>query len=1272
MRTNPSFPKSIILTLLLSISHIPCILAQEGNPSEHTDRNAFTGLEVLKHYLHNPSLVEENQLPPHATAIPYENLEKAKQAKKEQSKRYFSLNGTWKFKLTNNPLTSPQNFHLPGYSTGGWNDIEVPGTWQMQGFGHNIYRNIPMEFAPYDPPKVPLDFNPTGHYRRSFQLPESWDGRKVILHFDGVKSAFLIWINGKYVGFDKGSMTPAEFDATAYLQEGENTIAVKVPRWSDGSYLEDQDMWRFAGIYRRVYLFSPSEQHISDFTITSGLDEKYRHGKLNVITRIRNYAEDRAGELILRTHLFKPSGQRELFVKQRISPLNGGNETTVTLSEKINRPLKWSAEKPHLYRLVMELQDDNGNTLEAIEEQVGFRELEIKNAQLLVNGVPLTIRGVNRHEHDPAHGRTMSRELIKKDMKLMKELNVNAIRTSHYPNDPLFYELADEYGFYVCNEVNAECHYGENYLASQPGWEKTFMDRTKRYVQRDKNHPSVIMWSMGNECGLAPIHYQMAGYVRSADPTRFLYHQTNSPNGDAPFADINGVRYPSPAMLDAIGDTTQRPVIMGEYAHAVGNSMGHFDQYWERIYDYPSLQGGFIWDWVNQGIYSDLVTTPDQSPWDQEAVLMGRPKHLPGKHGKAIQLSGLDDFVEVSPHPSMNITGDQLTLQTWIHPRGFNGSNPLISKGNNAFALEQNHADSLSFTIHTNQKYSISAFLPRDWNHNWHHVAGVYNGDSLKIFIDGKKVASGVARGDIRRTRYLVTIGKNHEKNHENQPGFISNSRFDEVMIHNTALAREQLSYNNNNTPVGNNLLLRLSFEEYNKKGKFLCYGATPLASATMDGIIFSNRTYQPESWQAKESHAPVKTEPLNLKNGLIRIHNRHHFTNLDELRTEWEMVRDGKIIQEGELEPEIEPGKSARIKVPFTQPEKAGDYLLRIGFKTREANWWSEPGYEICFDEFELPFGSPSEKKDQSGMSQLKIDENRYEIILSGTNFRYVFDKQEGRLEQITYRNRDFLTKGPELNVSRPPIVNEISTWGLAEYDMWYNNGLDSLNQEVESIYTEKISASEFLIRARINSYSYKNKALNFNNVFTYTFHGNGKVVLDHRVICNLERPGYGFEQIMPWIQKMGLQMELDSDVKELTWYGKGPFETYPDRKTGAKTGIYSENIDSISMPYIIPQDFGNHTGVRWAEITHRDGTGLLISAEEKMNVSINPYKNSSDAWYPYQLERTKHPKLNIDRRVTGVGGTPVTVRDQFKTYPDAYNYRIVIQPGKNLKNNE
>ena len=1254
--------KILTLNIILLISFFHCAYSQLDKKNS------------LSEYIENPAIVQENQLDPHASVIPYESMEKAIEGNVENSPYYYTLNGNWKFMWINSPLNEPEYFYTEDYDAIAWENIQVPGTWQMQGYGYYIYRNVPMEFAPYDPPNVPLDFNPTGYYIREFEVPGSWEERKTILHFDGVKAAFWVWVNGNYIGFDKGSMTPAEFDISDKINKGKNKIAVKVVRWSDGSYLEDQDMWRFAGIYRRVYLYSKPRVHIQDLFVKTELDEDYKDATLDVECKINNKSPDDLAKLSVRGLLFDQNGVQAGKLTAVLKSMSSGSSASLFLSGEIKNPSKWSAEKPALYILVIDLQNQSGESIEILQEKVGFRELEIRNAQLLVNGVPVMIRGVNRHEHDPDLGRTMTKAMIEKDFRVMKELNINSIRTCHYPNDPLFYDLADKWGFYICNEVNAECHYGQNYLAAQPGWEKSFMDRTSRYLQRDKNHPSVIMWSMGNECGLAPIHYKMAAYVKHADPTRPVYHQTNHPNGDAPFADICGTRYPNPSMLDAIGDTSRRPVILGEYAHAVANSMGHFDDYWERFYKYPVLQGGYIWDWVNQGLNVDRFTTTDASGYKHGVTLMGRPEHVKGISGKAILLSGLDDFVEITPSKKLEITGNQFTVQTWIFPRGFNGSNALITKGNHSFALEQNHKDSISMAVQTDRQYKVSAYLPRDWNNNWHHVAGIYNGKAIMIYIDGKLIISKPASGNIKRTFYTVTVGKNHERDHESMPGYISNSIFDEVMIHDVALEQSALGFYRSVTEKNNHLLLWLPFEDYKNEGKYLCYGATPQGSATMDGIVFSNRDYQPESWQAKKSHSPVKITALNVLKGLVRIENRFHFTNLDEYKLKWKILEDGKTIEEGELKLDILPGKSEDIHIPFTRPDLSpgAEYLLRLELCTAEEKLWAKSGYEVAFEEFKIPFDNPG-KKLTPGISQgeLIVEEDISVIKITGNNTGYTFDKTKGKLTQINYQGTDFLSEGPELNVSRPPIVNEISVWTKAEYFEWYEWGLDSLIHEVDEIYSEKLSENEFLIMVRINSYSFKDRTIQFNNVYKYTFLGTGELILDHNIICHLEFPARRASQDIPWFQKVGLQMDLAENIEELSWYGRGPFETYPDRKTGAKTGQYSVLINDIKMPYIIPQEFGNHTDVKWAGVKHENGTGLLFIAEDHMNVSINPYSNLEYTWYPFQLRRKDNVTLNLDHRVSGVGGTPITVRHAYRTYPDQYRYRLRITPNNPEQSN-
>lgn len=1224
--------------------------------------------EALNAYIENPDMVAENQEPTHVPLVAFADETQALAGKWEASPYFKSLNGTWQFKWSENPAEAPADFYKTDYQPIDWSQIQVPGTWQMQGFDYNVYRNIPMEFSPYDPPRVPDSFNPTGCYLNTFVIPADWDGRTIFIHFDGVKSCLWLWINGQYVGFDKGSMTPSEFDITRFVKTGGNKIAARVLRWSDGSYLEDQDMWRFAGIYRQVYLFSTPAVHIRDFYIKTDLDARYQDATLAIKCYLKNYRLDNPANLTIQAKLYDQSQQPQYVFSQKIKALASEGEPIVELKQLVKNPLKWSAEKPALYTLLLTLKNEQNQVLEVLEEKIGFRKIEVKDRQVLVNSVSIKIKGTNRHEHDAYTGRTMSREGISYELKLMKKLNFNGVRTSHYPNDPVFYDLADEIGIYVCDEVNAECHYWEDKLAAMPGWEIAFMDRTRRFVERDKNHPSIILWSTGNECGLAPIHFDMQAAIREIDGTRLRYHQTNIPDGDAPYAEVRGTRYPSPELLDVMADTTQKPIIMGEYAHNVGNSVGHFDEYWETIYKHQTLQGGFIWDWIDQGLQFELKTTPDLSIYQHQAVLQGRPEPVDGKFGKALKLSGLDDFIELTPHPALNIRGDQLTLETWIYPRGFVEINQLMGTGD-VFGLTQFHPDSILFFIQIAQKqHVLKAFLTRNWDYNWHHVAGIYDGTSMQIFIDGKSIASQKTTGSIDRSPHTFMIGKNQIRNHEQTPGFISNSIFDDVRLHHIARKPAELGYLTREAPKDKHTLLWLPFESVKNEGHFFAYGATPTGSGTMDGIISADKTPQPEAWQAKKSQAPVFMKAIDALKGKIEITNRHHFTNLNELETRWQILEDGQQLQSGKTEIELLPLEKKVFTLPVQKlTQKPGSiYFLLVSFHLKQATTWAEAGYEVAFEEFEIP-NSQNQLKSivTANLPELSIQETKENIQINGQNFKYQFNLSKGILTQIDLDGVPLLTSGPLLNVSRPPIVNERSTWGVAEFDTWYQWGLDSLRHEVQNHQTERIAAGIYKVSLEVISYSCVTRLIRFRQFFEYTFLGSGDIVLDHRVICHVERPGWPIKDI-EWLQKMGLTLNLAEGMKTIEWFGKGPFETYPDRKTGAKTGHFTQLIDEIKMPYIIPQDFDNRTEVRWVAVAKANGYGLAIISDDQMNVSIDPYSNLAQAWYPYQLKRKAEVTLNVDKKVTGVGMTSNSPRMRYRTYPGEYHYKIRIKPFK------
>ena len=557
----------------------------------------------------NEKIFCRHKEPGHATLMPYDDTNEALVGDRTKSKYYQSLNGMWKFKWFPKPGDANIEFYSENYNTNEWDDISVPASWQLEGYGTPIYTNVNYPFQPVDPPNIP-DNNPVGCYTRSFKIPEAWHGREIFLHFDGVKSAFYLWINGKKVGYSQGSATPAEFNITPYLKNNMNTASVKVFRWSDGSYLEDQDAWRLSGIYRDVYLFATPKIHIRDFMVQTDLDDDYRDAVLNVMVEIQNYKNRKCSNCTMELDLYDSNDKLIKGSVIKKITINRKEKKSFNLSMQVQNPLKWSAELPNLYTLIMKLKNKRDNTIEVQSVKVGFREVEIRNGQLLVNGQAIMIKGVNRHEHDPDHGRTISEDLMIKDIKLMKQFNINAVRTSHYPNYPRWYELCDQYGLYLIDEANLETHALWSKFTKDPDWKAAFIDRAQRMVVRDKNHPSIIIWSLGNEAGYGPNHEAMAEWIRRYDPTRPIHYEATDPGytAEPSHFDIIANMYPSvERMIELTEKDTTRPVIICEYAHAMGNSVGNLYKYWDAIERYPRIQGAFIWDWVDQGLRQKSV-----------------------------------------------------------------------------------------------------------------------------------------------------------------------------------------------------------------------------------------------------------------------------------------------------------------------------------------------------------------------------------------------------------------------------------------------------------------------------------------------------------------------------------------------------------------------------------------------------------------------------------------------------------------------------------------
>ena len=627
-------------TFLFLCSLVCCILAGAQTLSEGPWYN---------HYVNGI-----NRLPARATSYSFDDEAKALDGNREAS-RMVSLNGTWKFKLVEDVPQAPLDFFNEGYDVTAWDDIKVPSCWEMQGFGYPIYTNTTYPF-PYRPPYICRD-NPVGSYVRTFTVPQEWKDGRVILHFGGVYSGHQVWVNGKEAGYSEDSCLPSEFDITDLVKEGENTLAVRVFKWTDGSYLEDADHWRMSGIHREVLLLYQPQVAICDFGVRTKLDSDYKNAALWVrpVIAMDPDADVRSWNVVGR--LYDPSGAKvgddmkitaaEIYHEKYPQR---DNVHYPLLEQKVENPLLWTAETPNLYTLVLSLYDAEGALVEARSTKVGFREVKISGQQFLVNGVPVKLYGVNRHDHSEYGGKSVTREEMEADIRLMKQFNFNSIRTCHYPNDPYIYDLCDKYGLYVMDEANLETHGVGGQISNEPTWVSSFMERATRMVIRDRNHPSVVFWSLGNESGVGPNHAAMAGWIEDYDPTRPIHyegaqgqpeHELYKPHSrkakivftsekqevkatkeepkslppiarhdksgnptDPEFVDLISRMYPRIELLErmALDPNHDRPIYMCEYAHSMGNSTGAMKDYWDLIRKHDNLLGGHIWDWKDQGL----------------------------------------------------------------------------------------------------------------------------------------------------------------------------------------------------------------------------------------------------------------------------------------------------------------------------------------------------------------------------------------------------------------------------------------------------------------------------------------------------------------------------------------------------------------------------------------------------------------------------------------------------------------------------------------------
>jgi len=1019
----------------------------------------------------NSKIFNINKEPAHSTLIPFESLDGAL-GKWEDSLYYKSLNGMWEFNWVKKPSERPKYFYKEDFKEDRWEEIDVPSNWQMRGYGIPIYTNVkyPSSMNTQIIPKIDHNNNPVGSYRRYFNIPTNWKGREIFIHFSGVKSAFYIWINGKKVGYSQGSMTPAEFNITKYLRTDNNLLAVEVFRWSDGSYLEDQDMWRFSGIFRDVFLYSTPKVHIRDFFARCELDENYEHAKLRVTVKVINYEKEDAKQHKVEISLLD-SEQRFVnskFLMSEAFTIKPGTEYLMELQANIENPKKWTGETPNLYDLILILKNSKNQITEVEHCKFGFRKVEIDdNGSFLINGKSIILKGVNRHEHDPDHGRAIPYDRMIQDMMILKQNNINAVRTSHYPNHPKWYDLCDESGIYVLDECNLESHgLREIIPGSDPNWTEACIDRMINMVERDKNHPCVVMWSLGNEAGMGENFKIMKKETLKLDSTRPIHYEGDN---NQEIVDIISYMYLSPKQLERKlkrsttgyprrdGKTgTSRPYVLCEYAHAMGNSLGNFQEFMDVFEKYPNAIGGFIWDFIDQGLRK------------------------------------------------------------------------VSEKGEEFWA---------------------------------------YGGDY----------------GD---------------------------------------------------EPNDNNFCI--------------------------NGIVLPDRKPNPALFEVKKVYQNIKFYPVNLLKGKLLIHNKFDFISLRDIKVDWELTANGKIIQNGIIDNlEVGPSEQNEIIIPFQKPnlEPNTEYHLKIISSLKKNMQWAKLGHIIAWDQFKVPYSTLKESYTLEDLPEIALNNLKESYVIKGDDFKIKISKITGTLEAYKFRDIELLNTPLIPNYWRAPTDNDL---GLIDFTEQSVSSFDlswketSKNRTIKDITFERINPNIIRVFVLFNIDNSKE-----DMALTYTIYGDGNIVIKNSIKPSIN------------MARFGMQLTIQNDINQLTWFGRGPHETMLDRKTSGAIGIYTGKVDELIHSYIRPQENGNRTDVRWAAITNKDGIGLFVSDVGSTHLSISAWPYSLEdlelADHTYDLPKREFNTFNIDYKQQGVGGDIPAMAMLHKKYKlkgdEDYSYTFRIR---------
>ncbi|WP_338897100.1 glycoside hydrolase family 2 TIM barrel-domain containing protein [Streptomyces sp. TG1A-60] len=1258
-----------------------------------TEATAASAADGTPEWSGDIALYQVGAEPPHTTLMPYANVRQALAGDRTRSPYRLSLDGKWRFAYVDRPDDRDEDFYRTDVDDSSWDTIPVPSNWQLHGYDFPVYVNITYPWwgpnglgEEAQPPAAPTRYNPVGQYRRTFRLPKDWTAgdRRTFLHFEGVKSAHYVWINGELVGYHESSFDPAEYDITQHLKPGTNQIAVEVYRYSDGDWLEDQDMIRLSGIFRSVYLYSTPAVHLRDFKLDTPLSDGYTAAKLSVTASVRAYAAGHEGSYSVETQLYDDRGHavwsRPLVRSVDVGASATGEDVTVQAAKSVPSPELWSAEHPTLYTAVLRLRDPRGRVVETLSHRVGLREFAIKDGLMRINGQPVSFRGTNRHEMHPDRGMALTRADMVEDIGIIKRLNMNSVRTSHYPNNPLWYELADEYGLYLVDETNLETHgIRDRYPGDHADWTTACVARARSMVHRDKNHASVVMWSLGNEAGGGSTFVAMRDWIESYDPTRVVQYEGD----DRPaISQIRSEMYDSPQRVEQRARDTSdtRPYVMIEYSHAMGNSNGNFKKYWDVIRRYPVLQGGWIWDFADQSLTTPvprLKVFTDAGP----SGLRGRLLTGAGTFSRDKGLTGATGFTRDA---ALDITGS-LTLEAWVTPHVTGGHQPIIAKGDTQYALKQSNR-SIEFFIHGGGQWvSVSWALPADgWTGREHHVAGVFDAEAgtVTLHVDGEAKATRTTTRRPGVNTAPLALGTDTDNPTREFSGTIRRARVYARALTASELASGSRGPGDDGVRFWFDAATVKVSERRAKERWFFAYGGdwgdNPNDGVFVaDGIVKADRGHTGKAAEVKRIYQAILAAPADtdadanadadgatLTSRSVTLTNEYLFSNLRAFNARWSLIADGEVIQRGRLSSaqlNVPPLSAKDVTVPFRLPSRPApgtEYFLQLSFTTKERTPWARAGFEVARRQLAVDAGSPAVAPvPLARVPKLRYEDGPDEITVTGRGrdgFSVTVDKKTGTITSYRAAGTRLISSGPVPNFWRAPTDNDHGNGQHIRNQTWRDAGT---NREVTDVTARALGdrAVEITVKGTLPT------TVESTYTTTYTVFGNAEIKVD-----NTLHPGAAS---LPYIPEVGSLLHLPRRLDRLHYYGRGPEENHWDRNNGTDVGLHSGTVADQWSGYIRPQENGNKTDIRWAALTDRDGVGLLVSGEPLIEVNASfftPEDLSTGLRHDYHLTPRDTVVLRVNHRQMGVGGDNswgAHTHDEYKLFADrdhTYTYRL------------